>query len=146
MKGGATPAKDSISATQLAKLGLCEHQLSLDMHHGVAKATKEQTVFLDRGTKVHAKALRAAMAPAGRGSDRRCFIATAVYGADAWQTCELRAWRDRVLLRPAAGRIAVAIYYRWSPSLVTFVRKYPAVLPGIRRGIDRLVQYVGRKP
>ncbi|MBM4397609.1 MAG: hypothetical protein FJ087_18215 [Deltaproteobacteria bacterium] len=59
--------------------------------------------------------------------DRRCFVATAAMGSDAAAEVEaLRAFRDRVLLRTAAGRALVAAYYRLSPPLAAWIACHPA--------------------
>jgi len=140
------PARGSISATSLAKLGLCEHQLGLDMKTGELKATKKQTVFLKNGTAVHERSLHAAMAPRSRATDQRCFIATAVYGTDAEQTWALRAWRDRVLMASIPGRVLVRMYYRCSPLAVAVLARHPAWLSAVRRLLDGLVRKIGVQP
>lgn len=50
--------------------------------------------------------------------DKKCFIATAVYGsADAEEVLVLRQFRDQVLLQSDFGRKFVAFYYGFSPSV-----------------------------
>ena len=58
------------------------------------------------------------------GTDRRCFIATAVYGGAAPETIELRLFRDRVLLQSGMGRALVRLYYVWSPPLASWLLKH----------------------
>lgn len=110
--------RGSISATELAKLGLCETKLILDRTHGEGKISARAKARRREGTQVHAYSQQAAVNANG-AVDRRCFVATAVYGPDGWQTDRLRRWRDRCLLPSSTGRVLVAVYYRVSPWLVT---------------------------
>lgn len=61
----------------------------------------------------------------GGGQDlpARCFIATAVYGSEAWPTNTLRRFRDRVLLPTSIGRVAVDLYYIYSPYVAVLLGK-----------------------
>lgn len=66
-------------------------------------------------------------------SDSRCFIATAAYGsAQAPYVGLLRAFRDRYLLTHAAGRMAVAVYYRVSPPVADLVREHVVLRWAVR--------------
>jgi len=141
------PARNSISATSLATLGLCEHQLGLTLRHGDHKATAQQEVFIARGNVAHERSLHAARAtPRGAVTDRRCFIATAVYGPEAEQTNALRAWRDRVLMATRRGRLLIRIYYRLSPRVVHVLDRHPSWMPLVRRLLDRLAEVIGVQP
>jgi hypothetical protein len=75
--------------------------------------------------------------------DRRCFIATSIYGPAAPQTDFLRQWRDLHLSPSAPGRATVAAYYRLSPALVDLF----TVLPGLkwiaRVLLSRIVRFLG---
>lgn len=78
----------------------------------------------------------------GRGPDRRCFLATSLYGADAPQTVKLRAFRDRHLVPYGPGRVAVSLYYRASPHVVDALASRPALRAGVRSLLDRLVRTI----
>jgi hypothetical protein len=69
-----------------------------------------------------------------------CFIATAAYGAD-WdaEVQALRDFRDRYLLRNAAGRWFVARYYEWSPGVADYIREHSASRPIVRGVLTPLV-------
>ena len=74
--------------------------------------------------------------------DKRCFIASQVYGGEAWQTNTLRAWRDRVLMPRATGRVAVRLYYAVSPGIARVLERWPRAAGLVRRALDRLVVFV----
>ncbi len=71
-----------------------------------------------------------------RVSDRRCFVASAVYGLDDPRTDALRAFRDRSLMPSTAGRALVSAYYRASPSLVSVLDRVPALRSPARLALD----------
>ncbi|MCX6130344.1 MAG: hypothetical protein NTX25_14935 [Proteobacteria bacterium] len=60
--------------------------------------------------------------------DPRCFIATAAYGSSLDPHINsLRWFRDRVLLITSPGRALVQIYYRYSPSLASYIQTRPTL-------------------
>ncbi|HOL66456.1 MAG TPA: hypothetical protein PKX93_03250, partial [bacterium] len=62
----------------------------------------------------------------GPGGGGGCFLATAAYGSPlASQVKILRQFRDRFLLKSAAGRRFVAWYYHWSPQAAVRLRQHP---------------------
>jgi hypothetical protein len=69
-----------------------------------------------------------------------CFIATAAYGADWYAEVQtLRDFRDRYLLRNAAGRWFVARYYELSPAVADYIRAHSAFKPIVRALLTPLV-------
>jgi len=69
-----------------------------------------------------------------------CFIATAAYGADWYaEVLTLRDFRDRYLLRSAAGRWLVARYYELSPGVADYMREHSASKPLVRALLTPLV-------
>lgn len=133
----------SISATELATLGRCERQLVLNARYGKA-ASRTTQAARQRGDREHLlhhiEVQRYAKEPMAT-SDRRCFIATAVYGPDAWQTWALRDWRDRRLLPSPAGQILVRLYYATSPRIARLALRSTTVYRGLRFVLDRIVQW-----
>ena len=79
-----------VSATDLAKMGKCEYQAYLDYHHG--QDTSLTAEYIERGNYEHEQFNRRLS-----GKDKRCFIATAVFGIDAIETNILRQFRDTFL-------------------------------------------------
>ena len=135
------PSPGSLSATELAKLGLCETQLVLDRAHGEGRVSAKAQAARRRGVVVHERALEAAVA-AGGPKDGRCFIASAVYGPDAPQTEALRRWRDTRLNGSLLGRLAIGAYYRVSPGVANILRRYPLLRQLARRALDAMVRRV----
>lgn len=58
-----------------------------------------------------------------RPSKSGCFIATACYGASSHEVAALRLFRDNVLLQNNTGRLAVAFYYKVSPSMANMLSR-----------------------
>jgi flagellar hook assembly protein FlgD len=66
-------------------------------------------------------------------SSPQCFIATAVYGSEtAAELDTLRAFRDKVLMQNALGRMFVNFYYAVSPPLADFIAQHETLRTAIR--------------
>ena len=128
--------KDRIAITDVVAIVYCERQAVLDRKIGRRRNADVETMAAD-GQRQHKTFEQIGR----REQDRRCFVATAIYGADAPETQALRAWRDRRLMPSAAGRALVAIYYRLSPLALTYI----APLPGARTLIRRLLNSFCRR-
>lgn len=77
-----------------------------------------------------------------KSSSSWCFIASQVYGPDAWETNVLRQWRDEKLLPTALGRAFVNFYYKVSPPIARLLGR-SRFLEGLSRFIlDRTVRAV----
>lgn len=114
-----------VSATELAKMGKCERQVYLDYHYGEDKSLT--AAYIQKGNHEHEEFNRRLS-----GQDKRCFIATAAFGADAIETTILRQFRDEQLMPHCAGRIFVTCYYYISPYLVVFMERYPILMTPIQ--------------
>ena len=69
----------------------------------------------------------------GGGGGGGCFIATAAYGSPlAPEVAVLRAVRDRYLRTTAPGRVLVAGYYQFSPTLADLIRDHDGVRAVVR--------------
>lgn len=138
----AQPNRRRLNATDLAALGHCERQ-ALYRHHGHSgHVDPEVRAARRRGETEHARRHREV---ASSQTDTRCFIATAVYGPDAWQTNALRAWRDRVLMPRRSGRILVRAYYHLSPSVAGQLIRHPRLAKLTRQALNGLVRRENRR-
>jgi hypothetical protein len=107
----------TVSATELAEMGFCEKRVLLAHLHG-ERLTPDQLRSVDRGRKAHDQFYREGLAAASAtAADRRCFVATCLYGEAAWQTETLRRLRDEVLLRFQLGHRIVEAYYAIAPTI-----------------------------
>lgn len=77
-------------------------------------------------------------------SSSNCFIATAVYGPDAFETKLLRKWRDDFLYPTLPGRLAIRAYYSTSPFLAKIIYRSPLMKKYVRRVLDRIVKAIGK--
>ncbi len=75
-----------------------------------------------------------------------CFVATVTLGEGAGELAVLRAYRDRVLRRHAAGRGFIAWYYRHGPALARTVVARPWLRSLVRRGLTCVVAELSRRP
>jgi len=64
----------------------------------------------------------------GGGSSGGCLVATAAFGSPlAREVSVLRAFRDHILVRSAAGRALVKVYYRISPAVARAIAGHEAL-------------------
>lgn len=75
-----------------------------------------------------------------------CFVATVAFGELAPETQALRAFRDRVLLRSAAGRAFVAAYYAHGPALAERVGRSQKLKALTRRTLSAVLPFLQRVP
>lgn len=129
------------SSSDLAALVRCEREFVAVQTEGEVR-TQVRDARAREGEAEHARTERSMLAfhNTGRASrsarDRRCFLATEMYGPQAPRTQALRDWRDRVLIPSGAGRVLVRIYYATSPLLVRVVRRWPALRPWVGGLVD----------
>ncbi|WP_245951532.1 CFI-box-CTERM domain-containing protein [Paracidovorax anthurii] len=117
-----------MTATELAAMGYCEKKVQLAHLYG-QRTTPEQRKAMARGRQAHQRYFEQGVASA---SDRRCFVATFVFGPEAVETQVLRTYRDRVLLHRRWGRWVVAVYYWVGPAGCWILGRSPALARGVR--------------
>ncbi len=121
-----------ISVTHLINITKCEKQTMLDMVYK-PKLDKEIKNRQKMGIKDHKKFENLNNKYAGdtskvieqmnKTNDKRCYIATAIFGAYSEETLLLREWRDNTLRRTLLGRLFIKYYYRISPLLLRIMPK-----------------------
>ncbi len=121
-----------VSVTDLTSILYCEREVVLKQRHGRIAGNKANRRSSARGQREHDRHHRNARrfhrkpATAGRpAGDPRCFIASALYGPEAWKTHVLRTYRDRVLTATMTGRLLVRVYYQLSPPVAGLLLRAP---------------------
>jgi len=130
-----------VRATDLAQMGFCEQACLLKETLGDVD-TRESADAKRRGNAEHERfhvqvsAHHNQSRKEAGASDRRCFIASAVYGVDDPRTEQLRRFRDGALATSRAGRLLVTLYYRVSPSIADTLCRFPRLRPIAGRVLD----------
>lgn len=132
----------TIAASDLAEMGFCESKVLLKSTLG-DRDTEHSAQLRAEGTIAHQQVHQAAVKhhnerPAAGTLDKRCFIATAVYGGQDSRTEQLRQFRDRRLMRTSSGRKLVELYYWISPSIADMITEAPWLRPIVERMLDAI--------
>lgn len=106
--------KPWVSASDAGKACYCPHSLELTLRGN--KVSGEAEVRQIKGTAAHEVFSQITM------EDKRCFIASHLYGIDHDKTQLLRIYRDCHMKTNRLGRMAIAIYYTLSPWWVWLAR------------------------
>jgi len=104
--------KPWVNASEIGQAKFCPHSLFLQKRG--YKPNREASIAMRRGSRAHARKA----ADAQLAEDKRCYIATAIYGAEHPMTQMLRQWRDEQLTPYWWGRLITWSYYKLSPVLV----------------------------
>jgi len=128
-----SPDKPMVRVTDIAQMAMCERQMLFDDEYGHKRSGRVDRLR-KKGIRVHKKYEQALKPVAG---DRRCYVATSLFGPRAWQTEVFREYRDSKLLTNIAGRSIVQLYYWVSPA---FIRLFP-IVPGLQPTLRRLLTW-----
>ena len=134
MRSRRSRTERAVSATQLAEMGYCEQRMLL-AHRLGERTTPAQRQARARGNEAHLRYFVQGVA----AKDRRCFIASCVFGPDALETQQLCGYRDAVLLPRWWGQCLVALYYRVAPSMCRLLERWPAGLSLTRTALRKLL-------
>ena len=79
--------------------------------------------------------------------NKRCFIATAVYGSqESQEVIILRRFRDKILMKTFFGKLFIIAYYKMSPYLADLIEKKPKVKRLLRKLLlDPIVKIVSNQ-
>lgn len=124
-----------ISPSELCKIVKCENQMVLDDIYENKKSDLTEK-RIKEGLKEHRKFDNL------NNMDKRCYIATAIYGQDSPKTNLLRQWRDKKLKVSWYGKIIIKVYYFISPYLVKYSPKL--ILNIFKFFIDKLINKISK--
>lgn len=130
------PRDGRVSVSQLAQLERCEQQQVFDKAFGRLRSE----AYRAKGRAGRAEHARYERAVAGGAKPRAtpCFVATATFGPDSFETWRLRRWRNERLRRRPWGRAVIRAYERLSPPLARWIGTRP-VAAGATRVLLRAV-------
>jgi hypothetical protein len=107
--------------------------------------TPDQQRRAERGRRAHEQYYREGLAAAGEvNANERCFVASCLFGAGAWQTIELRRYRDELLLHGRLGRLLVVAYYRIASLVRRILARLPWLQPLVRAAVDAVARATRR--
>jgi hypothetical protein len=130
----------AVSASELAQMGVCERLVFFEHRYG-KRLSASQRAAIERGLEEHDRFYREGIGvPAKSG---RCYIATLVLG-NSREVMALRAFRDRVLRRRAAGRRLILMYYRTAPAFCKVLEDWTALQP-IARAVLRPIAWLAER-
>ena len=125
-----------VSASDAGSAASCGHYLELK-HRG-APVSQKAKVARKRGDDAHDDLNKAA-------EDKRCYVASYLYGVDNPNTIALRAYRDAYLSSHIIGKIFIYTYYALSPGLVTVSRRVKPVDRILKAVVERVLAYIKEK-
>lgn len=127
---------DWISASDVGRTEFCPNYVYLK-YKGAA-VSREAAAARRQGDIAHNKLNQVA------AQDKRCYVATYLYGVDDPRTDALRRFRDQVLMSYPGGVWLIRSYYRLSPLVIAFSRRSPRVHRMIGYLVARLVAWYTR--
>lgn len=135
-----------VAVTELVNMTKCENQTLLNtvykpkLANDVKQRQKEGISDHKKFEKLnnkYANNSQRVISEMNKSSDRRCYVATAIFGNTSPETTVLRRWRDQTLSQYYAGRLFIQAYYKISPLLL---RMMPSWTKPITKSI--LIRFV----
>ena len=125
-----------VSASKIGRASYCPHYLELE-NKGAAVSKQAQQARI-KGDIEHDKINKQA-------EDKRCYVASHLYGINDPRTQMLREFRDDHLLKSRMGRVFIAVYYGLSPFAVTLARKNKPIDTGLSKVVGMITKQLQRK-
>jgi len=122
--------KQWVSASDVGRAAYCPHYLELKRQG--AKPSKAAIAAMTKGEMSHHALNRQA-------EDKRCFIASHLYGIDDNRTNLLRNYRDEKLINNPIGRYFIRMYYVFSPMLISISRRIPLLDKILKSIVDSII-------
>lgn len=120
-----------ISASDVGRSEFCPNSVALK--YASAKPSQRALAAQDRGNLKHEQFNRQI------NTDKRCYVASYLYGVEDPRTETLRQFRDNTLQCSPGGRILIAFYYWLSPVVIKLSKRASWIDRLLRRIVDRLV-------
>lgn len=135
----------TVSAKELAEMGFCEKRVLLEHRHR-RRLTFSQQQAMEGGRRAHAHYYREGVAArSASAADRRCFVAACLFGVSAWETVNLRRYRDAVLRRSRWGGVLVDAYYTFAPIVCVMLRRWPCLQRPMRAVVGAVARRAQRR-
>jgi hypothetical protein len=128
--------------TEIVSTVYCEQKMLFDRERGDATPSSVRAKA-EQGTIEHRCFEREGRIKSA--SDRRCFVASALYGPFASETDYLRDWRDQSLSKTVKGRLFIRIYYTLSPYFVRFLVGKPRTTAFVRYLLSRFITIIKQR-
>lgn len=125
--------KDWVSCSEIAQACYCPHAFELQSAGYLRSAAAQRQ--MEVGRQEHIKLNQYVQTGV---KDKRCFVATHLYGAEDVRTQHLRVFREVYLKPKLWGRALIATYYFMSPYWVSICRRLSLADRMTRYGVDRL--------
>ena len=133
----------SVSASELAQMGVCERLVVFEHRYGKHSAASQRAA-IQRVLKEHDRFYRDVVKISEKKG--RCYIATLTFGPGR-ETATLRMFRDRVLRPSPTGRWLIVAYYKTAPGVCAVLERWPWLQPiarAILRPIARMTGHMLR--
>ncbi len=124
---------DWISASDAGRARFCPKYLHLK--YSGAEISQLALLARQRGDRAHTQFNKSI-----ESEDKRCFIATHLYGVDDQRTVLLRNFRDRRLMTNWSGRLLIKVYYRLSPYLVSTCQANSIMDVLVRKTVNHIIK------
>lgn len=125
-----------VSASKVGRAEFCPHYLELEQQR--VKVSQKAIAARKVGEKKHDTINK-------RAEDKRCYVASHLYGVDDERTVLLRCYRDTHLKYSLPGQLFIKVYYRLSPWLVLLARRVPFINKQIAKVVGRFVEKLVQK-